>query len=84
MLSKSDVERDYQNELDRYRSQQVLIKALTEVKGDIARSDPDIAESINVTCLSNDLKMDQEDVDSLFGNFSHPLLITIIVRSFEL
>lgn len=73
MLTKCDVEREYQKELDRHRSQQVLIKALMEIKNDFGQSDPDITESINLTCLTNDLKMDQEDVDSLFGKCFFPL-----------
>lgn len=68
MMSKSDAEREYQKELDRYRSQQVVIKALMAVKDDIEQIEPDMAESINVTYLSNDLKMDREGIDSLFGN----------------
>lgn len=64
MMSKSDAEREYQKELDRYRSQQVVINALLAVKDEV---EPDIVQSINVTYLSNDLKMDRDGVDSLFG-----------------
>lgn len=79
-MSKSGVDAEYQKELDRHRSQQVVIKALLAVKGDVEKNDPNIAESIHVTYLSNDLKMDREEVDSLFGNFFF-FVYTIPVKS---
>lgn len=69
MISKIDAHNEYQKELDRYWSQQVVIKAIMAVKDDVEKIEPDMAASINVTYLSNELKMDREEVDSLFGNF---------------
>lgn len=69
MMSKRDVNTQYVDQLDRYRSQQAIIKALLAVKEDVVKIEPCIAESIHVTYLSNDLKMDRDEVDSLFGNF---------------
>lgn len=65
----TDADNEYQKELDRYWSQQVVIKALMAVKDDVEKIEPDMAASINVTYLSNDLKMDREEVYSLFGNY---------------
>lgn len=66
-MSKTDVNREYQKELDKYRSQQVVLKALLAVKDDVEKIEPEIVESINVTYLSNNLNLDQEQVYSLFG-----------------
>ncbi len=67
MISKSDLQKEYENELARYRTQQVVIGALMAVKDNVGKIDPDIVQAINITHLADELKMNREEVDSLFG-----------------
>lgn len=67
MVSKSDVSREYEKELERYRSQEVIVNALMAVKDSVDKIDPETVQLINVIYLTDDLTMNREDVDSMFG-----------------
>ncbi|XP_037030009.1 uncharacterized protein LOC119069908 [Bradysia coprophila] len=67
MMYKGDVNKEYEKELIRYRSQQVIMKALLAAKDYMGKTEPEVVQLINVTYLSNDLNLNRGEVDSLFG-----------------
>lgn len=69
MMIKGDVNKEYEKQLIKYRSQQVIMRALLEAKHYMDKTDPETVQLINVAYLSNNLNLKRDEVDSLFGKF---------------
>lgn len=69
---KADLNAEYEREVERYRSQRIVLKALMEVKDDAQKIDPQTVQSINMIYLANELRLNRDEVGSLFGK-SHKL-----------
>lgn len=78
MMYKGDVNKDYAKQLIRYRSQQVIIRALLAAKDYVDETDPGVAQLINVAHLTNDLNLNRNKIDSLFGMFFFFIAFTIL------